>query len=39
VTRVDSVIQKLALLVSGYGCDTSELSYPEVGTRSERRRL
>jgi hypothetical protein len=39
VTRVGSVIQKLALVVTGDGCDTCGLSYPEVGTRGERRRL
>jgi hypothetical protein len=39
VTRVGSVIQKLALVVSGDGCDTSGLSYLEVGTRGDRRRL
>jgi hypothetical protein len=39
VTRVDSVIQKLALVVTGDGCVTSGLSYPEVGTRGDGRRL
>jgi hypothetical protein len=39
VTRVGSVIQKLALLVSEYGCNTSGLSYPEVGTPGDGRRL